>query len=272
MNWSKVKSIMIVFLILVNLSFLTYIVYEEVRSDKRNEQMAETVTTLLESRGITIDKNLVANSAKTENAESLYADNFISDYEVFAKIVLGETVIKSGTNSFKSELGTLTFKGDRFELKAQADKNLYTSKITKVNAQNIASEYLNKIGIDTKIAKKELIEENSVFKIKYVENINELPLFNSGIELISNSTGIISVSGNWYNISSQNSSISELKNVSGVLIDYMNTGKKSEITNIELGYSIHDTSTYHESVFLTPVWKITDSNDSVTYIDARESN
>ncbi len=271
MNWSKVKSIMIVFLILVNLSFLTYIVYEEVHTNKRNEQMAETVTALLESRGITVDKALVAKSAKTENAQSLYADNFITDYRNFAGVVFGETVTTVGTNSFKSELGTLNFKGDYFEIKAYDGKNLYNSKITKANAQSIAKDYLTKLGINLKNSKKELTEENSLFKIKFFENINEFPVFNSGIELVLNSTGIISVSGNWYNMSTQNSSISELKNLSGVLIDYMNTGKQSKITNIELGYSIHDTSTYHESVFLTPVWKITDTS-GVTYIDAREAN
>ncbi len=271
MNWSKVKSIMIVFLILVNLSFLTYIVYEEVRTNKRNEQMAETVTMLLQSRGITVDKKLVAKSASTENADSLYADNFISNYESFAKTALGETATKIDTNKFKSELGTLLFKGDCFEIKALDKKNLYISKITKVNAQGVAKEYLTKLGIDTKNAKKEIVEENSLFKVKFYENINELPVFNSGIEIIMNSTGIVWVSGNWYNVNSKNSSISELKNVSGILVDYMNSGKKSEITNIELGYSIHDTNTYHESVFLTPVWKITDAS-GVTYIDAREAN
>ena len=271
MNWSKVKSIMIVFLILVNLSFLTYIVYEEVRTSKRNDQMAETVTNLLESRGISVDKKLVAKSARTENAQSLYADNFISDYDTFSKIVLGETVTKVDTNNYKSELGTLQFKGDCFEIKASDKKNLYSSKITKVTAQSVAKKYLTMLGINIKNATREIIEENSLFKVKFNETINELPVFNSQIEIIMNSTGIIYASGNWYNINSQNSSISELKNVSGILVDYMNSKKKSEITNIELGYSIHDTNTYHESVFLTPVWKITDAS-GVTYIDAREAN
>lgn len=271
MNWSKVKSIMIVFLILVNLSFLTYIVYEEVRTNKRNEQMAQTVTMLLETRGITVDKKLVAKSAKTENAQSLYADNFISDYEGFAKVTLGDDATKTDSNNYKSEFGTLNFKGDCFEIKALENKSLYAAKVTKVNAQSIAKEYLKKIGIDTKNSTKEIVEENSLFKVKFSENINDLTLFNSGIEVIMDSTGIVLVKGNWYNVNSQNSSISELKNVSGILVDYMNKGKKSQITNIELGYSIHDTNTYHESVFLTPVWKITDTN-GVTYIDAREAN
>lgn len=271
MNWSKVKSIMIVFLILVNLSFLTYIVYEEVRTNKRNEQMAETVTMLLGSRGITVDKKLVAKSLKIENAQSLYAYNFISNYEGFAKTALGETATKIDTNNFKSELGTLSFKGDCFEIKASNEKNLYISKITKVNAQSVAKEYLKKLEIDTKNAKKEILEENSLLKVKFYENINELPVFNSEIEITMNSSGIVGVCGNWYNVNSQNSSMSELKNISGILVDYMNIKKKSEITNIELGYSIHDTNTYHESVFLTPVWKITDAS-GVTYIDAREAN
>ena len=210
MNWSKVKSIMIVFLILVNLSFLTYIVYEEVQTNKRNEQMAETVTTLLNSRGITVDKTLVAKNAKTENAQSLYADNFITDYQNFASLVFGETVTKISTNIFKSELGTLSFKGDCFEIKAGDGKNLYDSKVTKATAQSIAKEYLTKIGVDFKNAKKDIVEEDSLIKIKFAENISELPVFNSGIEIILNNSGIVSVSGNWYNMSTQNSSISEL--------------------------------------------------------------
>ena len=90
MNWSKVKSIMIVFLILVNLSFLSYIIYEEVRFNKQNEQMAQTTASLLKSRDITVDAKIIADCAKSESTQSVYVDNIISDYSQFSKKIISQ--------------------------------------------------------------------------------------------------------------------------------------------------------------------------------------
>lgn len=273
MNWSKVKSIMIVFLILVNLSLLSYIVYEEISENNRNAHMAQTVTALLSTRNISVDKKLVLGVSEKTSAQSIYVDNVIRDYETFSKSVLGENIVLENSNKYKSENGTISYKGDYFEIKALKDKVLYEEKINKLNAPRIAEKYLNFLGFDTKNSEKIMTQNGDNFKVSFNKKINEFPVFKIGVTIEMTEQGIHSVYGSWYNISSQNSSLLQLKSISGILVEYMNkiTGA-SEITDISLGYSTLESGTFHESVMLTPVWKITNKNGDILYIDARENN
>ena len=271
MNWSRVKSIMIVFLIIVNFSLLSYVVFEEVQEGKRNAKMADTVSALLEKSEIFVSKDLIADSAKQDTAQSYYADNIISDYESFAKNILGDDLEKTNENQFSSNLGKIGFKGDYFK----AEGKLCPQKISKLNIFKACDKYLNELGIDIKNSEKKLTEENEKFIVSYTKKVNDRPVFSTGLEIIADYEGIISISGNWYNINSKSNSITELKSISGALIEYKNKTNKTEkreIVGISLGLSALNLDTYHESLFLTPVWKISDKNGKVVYIDARENN
>lgn len=275
MNWSKVKSVMIVFLILVNLSLLSYIVYEEVRVNKQNAQMAQTTASLLKSRHIIVDEKMIAECAKSENVQSVYVDNIISNYFEFAKKILGDSSVQISQNSYKSEHGTIEFMGDIFKANATDKKYLYEKNITTQDAEKIITQYLNSLGINTEKTQVKLTEKNGIYELVYTKKINSLPVFQTYITIRANNSGIISINGNWYNINTQNSSVIELKSISGVLVEYMNNksdlNTDIEINSISLGYSALNPDIYHESVFLTPVWKISDSTGDY-YIDARENS
>ncbi len=273
MNWSKVKSIMIAFLILANLSLLSYIIFEEVSVNKRNEQMAQTITSLLLTKNIKVDEKLVFESAKKTSAQSIYVDNIISDYKSFSHLVLGENVIEQNPFEYKSDTATITFSGDYFEINAHKDMVLYSEKVNKVIAQRIAEKYLKQLGFNIKESEKNTENENNIFKVSFNKKINDLRAFKIGVAVEMSENGITSIYGSWYNESPQNSTLSELKSISGVLVEYMNKkSDASEISDIQLGYSMPEPDTFHESVYLTPVWKITDANKNALYIDARENN
>lgn len=273
MNWSKVKSIMIVFLILVNLSFLSYIIYDEICVNKRNEQMANTTASLLQTRNITVATKMIADCLKNESIESVYVDNVISSYADFSKKILGESLVLVSGNKYQSDIGKIEFSGDFFKAKANDGKHLYEANISSQNAKNVSKKYLNMLGINTE--KTQISEENNNYKLTYTKEINSVPVFLAGITVEMDNLGVVSIYGNWYNINSQSSSNIDLKSVSGVLVEYMNQQAKSDkniqVTNISLGYSALDPNTYHESIFLTPVWKISDSSNDF-YIDARENS
>lgn len=273
MNWSKVKSIMIAFLILVNLSLLSYIVFEEISDNKRISKMTDTIVSLLATQDIKVDEKLVLDSAKKKTANSLYVDNVISDYKSFSNSIIGGEITSVNADKYKSENGEVTFKGDYFSAVSSEGNFLYREKITKSNALRISEKYLDELGFDTKNSEKNITEENNIIKVSFNKEIDNLPVFKTGLTLQMNESGIISFYGSWYNISEQNSSIAELKSISGVLVEYMN--KKSGasiISDIRLGYLVPEFGTFHESVLLTPVWKITDDNNDTVYIDARENN
>lgn len=273
MNWSKVKSIMIAFLILANLSLLSYIIYEEVSVNKRNEQMAQTITSLLATKNIKVDEKLVFENAKKTSAQSIYVDNIISDYKTFSHNVLGDNVIEKNPFEYKTDTASIAFRGDYFEVRAQKNNVLYAERINKVNAHRISEKYLKQLGFDTKNSEKNTEYENNTFKVSFSKKINDLRAFKIGVAVEMNESGITSIYGSWYNESPQNSTISELKSISGVLVEYMNKkSDASEISDIQLGYSMPSDNTFHESIYLTPVWKITDANKNALYIDARENN
>ncbi len=273
MNWSKVKSIMIAFLILVNLSLLSYIVYEEISDNKRISKMTDTIISLLATQDIKVDEKLVSDSAKKTTANSLYVDNVISDYKTFSNSVIGGEIISVNPDKYKSEYGEITFRGDYFNAVSSEGNVLYKEKITKSNALKISEKYLDELGFDTKKSEKKITEENNIIKVSFNKEIDSLPVFKTGVTLQMSESGITSFYGSWYNISEQNPSIVELKSISGVLVEYMNKKSgASKISSIKLGYLVPEFGTFHESVLLTPVWKINDDNDDTVYIDARENN
>ena len=273
MNWRKVKTIMIAFLILVNLSLLSYIMYEEILDNKRISQMTDTITSLLATRNITVEEELVLDSAKKTTAKSLYVDNVILDYDTFSGFVLGEKAMADSTNKYTSDYGEIYFDGDYFKATATDGNVLHKENINKVNASRIAEKYLDKLGFDTKDAEKNVTQKDNIIKVSFKKKINDLPVFKIGVTLEMTESGITSIYGSWYNISEQNPSIADLKSISGVLVEYMN--KKSGasiISDMQLGYSVPESGTFHESILLTPVWMISDADGDTTYIDARENN
>ena len=273
MNWSKVKSVMIIFLILMNLAFLSYIVFDNALQKKQNTQMAQTTASLLQSRNISVDEKLIADCAAYDSVQSVYVNNAVSDYKDFARKILGENAVSKSDNVYTSELGKIEYSGDFFSASAEKNKLLSAETVSSNNAKKTADNYLAEIGIDTKKSQSELIEENNKYKVVYSKNINSLPIFRTELTVEMTSKGIVGLFGIWYNISTQKSPEIKLKSISGVLVEYMNekTSENVQINNISLGYYILDPDTYHESMFLTPVWQISD-NTGTTYLDARESN
>ena len=273
MNWSKVKSIMIVFLILVNLAFLSYIVFDNALQRKQNEQMAQATASLLQSRNISADEKLIADCAKYERVQSVYVNNAVSDNKDFAKKILGENAVLKSDNIYSSELGKIEYSGDFFNASAKENKLLFAETVSSSNAKKTADNYLAKIGIDTKKSQSKLIEDNNKYKIIYSKSINSLPIFRTELTVEMNSKGVVGLFGIWYNINTQKSPEIKLKSISGILVEYMNekTSENDQINDISLGYDTLNPNTYHESMFLTPVWQISD-NTGTTYLDARESN
>lgn len=272
MNYSKVKSVMIVFLAIVNLAFLSYIVYEKNQTDRQNAQMAQTTASLLASRGISVDAELLAGYAELEGSQSVYVDNAVSGYAEFSQKILGNCE-KNSDSEFSSGIGAVSFSGDRFSAKASGGNYLIRADITERNAEKTAADYLSSIGIDVENATAERTAENDKIKIKFSMQINSLPVFQTGITVLADKSGITELSGNWYNLSEQGS-YAALKSISGALVEYMNEKQGQsgiKIEELSLCYSALDPDVYHESIYLTPYWRIS-SSDGDCYIDARENN
>lgn len=273
MKWEKAKTILIVFFIIINLFFITYIVGDNIHALRIEEQVADSVVELMSKNGITVDKKLITDAFGQKSMKTVYVKNIINSYGEFAKNVLGDDIIQVNEQEFKGENGSITFKGDYFEVKAEQGKYLHSADINSSNAEKTAVDYISSVGVNEPELKGELAEKDGKYCIYFDKKINGYKVFEVGIAVIADNNGIKEMYGSWFNEQEGVNSVKELKKASGTLIEYMNNNKKSGtvIKDISLGYATLEAMLYHESVLLTPVWAITEESGDSVYIDAREN-
>ena len=271
MNWYKAKTILIVFLIIVNALLFAYISYDNAVSLAKEEKVIGTVISLMEKKGITVEKELVLEKSKNKSIKAAYAENIITDYNEFSKLILGENTVKNSENSYSSEVGTITFNDNRFLAVANKPNVLKEYKTDKNNFKKNVVDYCSFLGIDTKNIDINLLGNEDEFIATITKSINSHPVFSREIKLVFSTDGIVSAEGIWYLETENDNSEYELKNISSILADYMNSAPQgSKITSITLGYSTLDDNVFYKNVSFIPVWEIKNDLDNVQYIDARE--
>ena len=275
MNWYKAKTILIIFLVVVNIAFFTYIIYDSFQSKKTESTVFNTVIELLDKNNISIDNTVIEKTDLPQSAKSVYAENIISSYDDFAKLLLGENVTKTNEGVYTSESGnaTLTFDGDKFEAVVKPGYMLMQSD-SNTEPIKTAKKFLTAVGIDISDVKYDITGENGQTIINFYQQANKYPVFGAGITIITDNGTITSAKGCWFVPKNKNHQNNELKNISGVLIDYMNIrqplSEQCTITDISFGYAMHETDQYHNEIILTPSWQITDNTGKKELLDARE--
>ena len=274
MKWDKAKTILIVFFVVINLVLLIYLISDSMYSAKIEGQVADTVITLLEENGISVNKKTITDAARQKKMKTVYVKNIISSYDEFANTVLGEDAIRGEENRFTSKNGSLSFKGDYFVAEAFDGGFLQKFQSASGDENKKAEEYLVSLGAEIIGSQGEYFEDNNVKKMHFEEKIDGFNVYGAELTVELTKEGIKKVYGCWYNEQEGGDAVMELKSPSGALIEYMN-GRKSTssvtIENISLGYASLETMLYHESVLLTPVWEIAEKDGEKTYINAREN-
>lgn len=276
MDWYKAKTILIAFLITTNILLLFYIVTDSYSSNKTKQQITDTVINILDEKNITVDKSILLSANTDKKVKNFYASNIITNYPAFSKLLLGEDLTSSSYNSYQNNIGTVEYMGDYFNAKSNDGHFIYKSNdtITKSNATTIAKSYLKHLGADINNLNSRLVTDNNNFSVTLKRTANSLTVFDMEVTVEMNKDGIYKISGSMFNIENKDAQKTEQKNISGVLIEYMNKLPNNnipcEITGLELGYSTLETNDYHESVLLTPVWNISNNKENTIYIDARE--
>ena len=114
MNWSKIKNIMIVLLVAINLFLLGDLAYINYGSVKLSAEVRQSFVALLSDNGISIDKKLVPNSY--ESRSNIDVEFYSIDQ--LRDIFLGEQVVfvSDGQNIIAStDDKRLVITGNRFE-------------------------------------------------------------------------------------------------------------------------------------------------------------
>lgn len=274
MNWNKAKTILILFLIAVNISLLTYTIFDGYIQRHTKSQVVQNAINILSKNGIDVDKKVIDSADGKNSVKEVYAYNIISDYSGFAKLIIGNDAQYSGENTYTSSSGEITFWGDCFCAKAKTNSYLRSFDIPLKNVLDTSIQIFAQLGIT--VNSKDIIidEKNGIYTVMISKKINTLPVFGSKIVLTLSQFGVTAIEGAWYEQELRETSKINLKDISMCMIDYMNEKKSKKpctITRITHGYATLDENTYHASLMLTPVIAIENNLGEIIYIDSREN-
>ncbi len=270
MNWSRVKTVLIILFLCTDIFLLaTYLTSKYASSTISSEVISSTVE-VLKNNNIKVDPAIIPQ--KIPSVMYAEADNVISDYETFAKKVLG-TQISQIDFGYESMTGKLTFFGDRFNFVRNPMLDAVTDSIPVTDekmAKDITISSLQRLDFDLQNAEITTQKSDAGYTVTLENQANSLPIFNSQVIVELSKSGIISVSGIWFNETDSQNGSNNIKNITSALIDFIpSVTSPVEIIGIELGYNIFDKASYHKSATLIPVWKVTLKDGTTHLLDAR---
>lgn len=270
MNWGRIKTILIILFLFTDI-FLAYSIFTaEKKETQISPEVIDSAIKILSEHNISVDKSII--SAKIPSAPILQADNVISDYSEFARLLLGENVFSESDNEFHTKNAKLVFSGDSFKLEYLVPSKI--PEITTLNdAQKFAFSHLKGLGFNLSDAKAVSSNfEDGIYRIKICDYSEGMPIYSSEANISLSKNGIISISGSWFNRKDNSGQNNNLKSITGTLVDFAasyNGEVPAEIKSIELGYSVFDDATYHKSASLIPVTKIQLNDGNEYFMDSR---
>ncbi len=269
MNWSKAKTIMILFLLMTNIFLITILADSYIKRYRVSPEIIDAAVSLLQSRGIMVSPDLIPTKISSEKLYTV--ENVISDYETFASLVLGDSAIVSSEFSFSNEISTLSFSGDNFNLDFPSGL-----AVNGQSPQESVTEYLKTLNIN--VSSAELFEdydENGGINITFIQNISGKPFFDCRVNIYYLNGKILSVNGCWFNkVENSVTATSMLQSVPATLVKFSSQNTDitdTKITSIKLGYAINEKGVFHKQATVLPVYEITTSSNETYYIDAREN-
>ena len=270
MNWGRVKTVLIILFLATDLFLLGIYMTSKHSSSTIPAQVIEDTVTVLANNNITISPDIIPR--KSQSAPYAEAENVISDYETFAKNLLGSDIKKTDFG-FESDMGKVTFYGDRFNYTSTADHFSFgnANAISDSNTlEELVTTNLKRYGFDLSSATISTKKQEDSFIVTIENAANSLPIFNSQVVATISKNGESSLSGIWFNKTESSGNDAELKKVTSALIDFIpELPDGSEIVKLEIGYNIFDKESFHKSATLIPVWNITCKDESTYLLDAR---
>lgn len=272
MNSGKIKTILIILFLFTDIFLALSIFTAKKEETSIPPEVLDSAIQILGEHNISLDKAIIPS--KIPPVSILQADNVISDYETFAKAVLGDGFSSGDNGAFFSKTAELTLSGDSFFFKSL--ENFDASQNYTVNeAQKAVSSYLKELGFNISGAKViSSSSDGSICNIKIRGFIKDSPVYSSEVDASVSKNGIISLSGSWFNPRDSVGEDNTLKSITGVLVDFASSYdsvKQKSVKSIEIGYSVFDNATYHKSASLIPVTKIVLNDGKEYFMDSRSA-
>ena len=275
MNWSGAKNWLIILFVALNI----FLVFTLIKSDMQTsviekETVLQTID-VLKQNGITCSEQIIPT--KMPKLGSIDVQNSVYDPYTFASTLLGEGCASLSDGQYALGTKRLKLIGDTIEytdLKPQDNIKNFKAQ----TAQKYALKWLGEHGFKTDTLLPHTSELNGSYLVFAQQKIDKYALLDSCLEITVTPNGITKMSGSWFlpsngqNIFSNDAA--QVRSVITVLLDFARDTTRinlesNEITQIDLGYTTGDKTTYHKYATAVPIWRIRCADNNEYFFDAR---
>lgn len=264
MNWSRAKTILIIFFICTNLFLFSVILISADRTSIVTDDIVSSTVSILKNNKVEIDPEIIPR--KTSSVDMIEFENWISDYFEFAKKFVGEDAKKQTENTYVGANGKISFSGDEFTYHpaTSIDTKTIIIKNHQVPEEKIALSVLEHFGFSDENLVIFKTENQNQKKITITKEKGTLSFYDCKIDMFISEEKIYKISGSWFFEGENLKEKFTVKNVTGVLIDYLSLTHRpkteEKIVLIKLGYSSLEKGVYHKQIVAPPCWRFILSN------------
>ncbi len=272
MNWERMKNVMIVFLVAVNLVLLVTLYSVETANTSLSKEAVANAVRLLENHGIRVDETVIPS--KSESMGTLPMIAAVDSHERFATVFLGTTY----EHQKEAETGTHVYTYDGRTIRLNGGYVKYYSGREQGGAASeeiwrSAKARLEESGIDLSSAIESRVSD---YETVYRQQYKGKSFFEGILTVTADESGILSVEGFWmipggapYDKEYVGLATDAL---SAFLKDQTRLASSVEITDISLGYSVllGESEINFSEATAIPVWRLATADGMMYYYDARE--
>lgn len=261
MEWSKIKNIILLILLGVNLFLLVMVVSQELRTRQFRQEARTQAVTLLERNGITLDPSLLPADT---SLPTLVLEEDSAAGETLAHTLLGENAAQqsSGVRSvYTSALGEMeAFSTGRFAIDFSPD----AMPLGDGTPENHAAALLQRAGIQADYLSGSTADDGAQV-LTYRQRWGETPVFNAQITLSYSGGALRHMEGLLLPGGSAAEQQEETVTVATLLVRFLSQRNESgrmfsQILSLVPGYHFSGTRPFT----LTPAWYVT--TDTGTYL------
>lgn len=261
------KSIIVLLIISLTLILDFKLVYPDKNSNNEVKIQNRIIRTL--SKG-----NVFISSDLLDFKEHIVFDANMKNalnINSLSKQFLGKNAIKSDSNTYSSEEGTVIVKDFHMNYTPVSPKfSADTSNLNTSNAASIVSRLCAEYGIPTSDVQFGVSGNKDKISVSIMYKLDSLPVFNNALVMDLNTAGLNMISGTYYVSDGDVKNGRYAKNIQDALIDFMHectdSTRETVITDIQLGYILDSTSS--QTTTVSPVWRIIVENTAIYYISA----
>ncbi len=279
MQWSRIKTILIVIFLIVNIYLLVNYLNTSQNGVSVTPSAVDDAVSILEENSIKIDKRIIPTTApeiRVFDVTNLYATK-----EDIAEAFLGAGYFKNEQSIFSKDNKTLWVNGSNFDLIVTQDNLPVIPSLKGLsddNCRKYAMDIIKKLNLGEQyIEITSSTVENGVRIMRFRRIFDEKIVVDTSLSISITESGVCKIEGrNWLGDTIKEGQFISTRTAVEALVKFatnpnIDRTNQIEITNIDECYYLGDRESESKTITAIPVWRITTKDNGIFLYDARNT-